>query len=130
MNIRQTAITGLISHISTSTSSRGYRGLRFLHELNDFPCFHVHARQESRTHAGAGMKMCIIECDIRGYVHSNDTDIKEDYLRAIEIAVQEYSDIDRSIEECRVISVRTDEGLFRPYALCDLKIQILYRKYQ
>lgn len=130
MNIRNTALTGLIEHLVTVTGSRGYRGLRFLHELNDFPCFHVHAKTENRTHAGAGMKLCIIECDVRGYVHSDTTEAKEDYLRRLEIGIQEYSDINREIEECRVIDVRTDEGLFRPYSICDIKIQILYRKYQ
>lgn len=127
MTIRTDTINGLIQHISSETGSRGFRGLRFLHEINDFPTFYVHAGTETRTHAGAGMKLCILECDIRGYTYSNETVDKEDYLRSIEIAVQTYADINRTIDECRCISCKTDEGLYRPYAICDLKVQILYR---
>ena len=32
----------------------------------------------------------------------------------------------REVEEARVVEFRTDEGLFHPYGMADLTVQILY----
>jgi hypothetical protein len=127
MTTRTSAIAQLIEHIQTHSGSRGHRGMRFLHEINDFPQFYVHAGRESRTHIGRGVRLCVIETDIRGYVYSDSFEDIEAYARSIEHAIQSFRP--SIIDEARVLSLSTDEGLMRPYALCDISAQILYRIY-
>lgn len=117
----------MINAIEAHSGSRGHRGMRFLHEINDFPQFYVHAGQESRTHIGRGVKLCLIEADIRGYSYSDSFEDIEAYARSIEHAIQLWRPA--IIDEARVLSLSTDEGLMRPYALCDISAQILYRTY-
>lgn len=125
MIIRTQIINALINHIAIQTQSHGARGMRFLHEINDFPQFYVHAGREQRTHIGRGVKLAIIQADIRGYQYSDSFDDTEAYARSLETAIQSFRP--SIIEEARVVSLSTDEGLMRPYSICDIAAQILYR---
>ena len=125
MTKRTDIIEGLIEAIEATTLSPGTRGLRFLDEVNEFPAFYVHTRQEGRTHISAGVKYANMEIDIRGYIHSDELASTELYIRQIEEGVQALAST-CVVDEARVLSVRTDEGLMLPYSVCDLQIQIIY----
>lgn len=116
-------VDDLISAISSDLLIRGHRGLRFLHEVNDFPCFYLHAGSERFVHIGAGQRLAVISADIRIYNYGDDI---ETLLRRIETCVQNY--FDPRVDEFRVTEVSTDEGLMAPYQIADLKLEILYRK--
>lgn len=127
MSKRTQIIESFINHIAESTGYRGYRGLRFLHEVNTFPAFYVHARNETRTHSSSGAKLCILSVDVRGYGWSDQLSYIEDLVRNLEVAVQSYKPLHRAlVHEARVTSLRTDEGAMHPYCICDMSIEILY----
>lgn len=126
MSVRNSILASAIRAISTDTASRGYRGFRYLHELNDFPCFCIHPEVESRQ--WTDQRYGILKCSLRGYVHSDTLDDVEIYSRAIERSLQTLSKSLRPlIEDARVISLRTDEGLMQPYGIVDMSLEILYR---
>lgn len=128
MSRRTEILDALIHHITNNTSSQGIRGLRFLHEINDFPYFYVHPQSERRTHIAHGVKLGIISCDVRGYVYSDALSTVELFARTLETAIQTFAIQHLSLlDECRVTTLRTDEGLMHPYGLVDLTIEILYR---
>jgi len=127
MSQRTTILSTLITHIATSTSSAGFRGMRFLHEINSFPAFYIHPQNESRVHEGAGNAYAICAMSIRGYQYSDQLDDIETFMRDIEAAVQTYSVAYPSlVDDARVISLRTDEGVMAPYGIVDMQLEVLY----
>lgn len=127
MSKRSDVISSFISHIESSVGFSGNRGLRFLHEINSFPSFYVHPRNESRRHDGNGSKLAILQLDVRGYGWHEDLSYIEDLVRSIETAVQTYRLAHlHLVHEARVTSLRTDEGAMAPYCICDMSVEILY----
>ena len=127
MSQRTDILSTLISHIATSTASRGSRGMKFLHEVNSFPAFYIHPQNESRVHEGAGRAYAIQSLSIRGYQYSDNLDTIEAFMRGIETAVQTYAPAYANlVEDARVISVRTDEGTMAPYGIVDMQLEVLY----
>jgi len=128
MSQRTTILSTLVAHIATATSSAGFRGMRFLHEVNSFPAFYIHPQNESRVHEGDGGAYAICAVSLRGYQYSDQLDDIETFMRSIEIAIQTYAPANRSlVDDARVISVRTDEGTMAPYGIVDMQLEILYR---
>ena len=124
---RSSVISSLISWIESSVGYSGNRGLRFLHEINSFPSFYVHPRNESRRHDGNGSKLAILQLDIRGYGWNDDISYIETLVRDLEAAVQTYRLAHlHLVHEARVTSLRTDEGAMAPYCICDMSVEILY----
>jgi len=126
MSVRNELVNSLIEHIISSTSMRGFRGLRYLHEINDFPSFYIHVRQENRVHISGGVKLCMINCDLKIYAYSDSIDEIEQLLRAVEASIDSF-DSDCLSDDVRVLTVKTDEGLAIPYLTGDIVFQILYR---
>lgn len=125
MTKRTDLINDLVSSIAISTQSYGERGLVYLHEINSFPCFYIYPEQEKRVHEGDGRRWGIISFALRGYTSGDTLDVAELYVRQLETAIQEFANRP-DIQEARVQSVRTDEGLMLPYGLADIKFQLLY----
>jgi len=120
-------INSLIAHIENNVGYGGFRGLRFLHEINSFPAFYVHPRNESRQHNGRGSRQAIISLDLRGYGWNDNLDYIEQLSRELEAAIQTYAPLHKHlVHEARVLSLRTDEGAMAPYCICDMSLQILY----
>lgn len=127
MSKRSQIIQSFIDHIEASVGYSGYRGLRFIHEINSFPAFYVHPRGENRRHDGAGTKLAILSLDVRGYGWSEGLSYIEELVRNLETAVQSYLPLHQNlVHEARVISLRTDEGAMEPYCICDMSVEILY----
>lgn len=127
MSKRQLIIDNLIQHIENSAGFSGFRGLRFLHEINSFPAFYIHPRGESRSHNSRGSIQAIMSIDVRGYGMSDTLDYIETLVRSLEQAISTFRAAHPSlVHEARVISLRTDEGVMSPYCICDMSIQILY----
>lgn len=105
------------------------RRLVFLHEVNDFPSICMTAGSESRFHYGANQRLAQLSVDLRGFIYDEDAvGNAEAYARSIEVAVDAYasSHYDIGLREARVLSLRTDEGLFEPHGIIDMTIQITY----
>lgn len=127
MSQRSDILRTLVSHIATSTASAGFRGMRFLHEINSFPAFYIHPQNESRVHEGAGSAYAIQSISIRGFQYSDQLDDIEAFMRAIEESIQSYAHTYPSlVDDARVVSVRTDEGHMAPYGIVDMQLEVLY----
>jgi hypothetical protein len=128
MSRRTSTMQALVAHIEHITGITGRRGLQFLHEINTFPSFYIHPRLETRTHISHGVKLAVITCDLRVYTYTDRLGSVELEARNVETAVQTFArqHLDL-VDECRVISVRTDEGIMSPYGLVDMSIELLYR---
>jgi hypothetical protein len=128
MSQRTTILSTLIAHIATATASAGFRGMRFLHEINSFPAFYIHPQNESRVHEGDGGAYAVAAISIRGYQYSDQLDTIELFMRSIEVAIQTYAPANRNlVDDARVVSVRTDEGTMAPYGIVDMQLEVLYR---
>ena len=132
---RTQIINALISHLATNTSiledniSRNYH---VLDEVNDFPALTMIPRAEVRDHRGAGRKIATFNIQMRAYVFDGDgseiINVTEDLGDEIDNAVESFAASAREfeVEEARVLTFTTDEGLFAPYGIADLEAQIVY----
>ena len=132
---RTQIINALISHLASNTSiledniSRNYH---VLDEVNDFPALTMIPRAEIREHRGAGRKIATFNIQMRAYAFDGDgseiINVTEDLGEEIDSAVDTFAASAREfeVEEARVLTFNTDEGLFAPYGIADLEIQIAY----
>ena len=111
-----------------------FRNWKYLEEINDFPtiCFMVGA--VSRQHVGGDVRYEFFEVNFRGYVHGEDSlNLADDLSEDIDFVVNSFrnkaliTNSTLEISDALVLSVSTDEGLFDPYGLCDIRAQISYR---
>ena len=133
---RTDIIEALVGHLGTNTdvhANNVYRKYKYMHDLNDFPAITFIPNREDRDHFGDGQVHGILAIQLRCYVYDGDTaDIADECERLadqIEDSINTFSAANRAleVEEARVISLRTDDGLMTPYGVADLQISILYR---
>jgi len=133
---RTDIIEALVGHLGTNTdvhANNVYRTYKYMHDLNDFPAITFIPNREDRDHFGAGQVHGILAVQLRCYVYDGDTaDIADECERLadqIEDAIDTFSAANRAleVEEARVVTLRTDDGLMTPYGVADLQISILYR---
>ncbi len=115
-------------------SENVFRNWKYLEEINDFPtiCFMVGAVE--RQHVGGDVRYEFFEVNFRGYVHGEDSlNLADDLADDINFVVNSFRDnaliTDSSLEisDALVLSLSTDEGLYDPYGICDVRSQISYR---
>ena len=136
MATRRTQIVeALVSHFATNTTvleDNITRNYHVLDEVNDFPAITMIPQNEARDHRGAGRKIATLSLQIRAYAFDGDGSeiigVTENLAEEIEEAIDTFANSNRQfeVEECRVTSLRTDEGLFAPYGIADLEAQIVY----
>ena len=111
-----------------------FRNWKYLEEINDFPtiCFMVGA--VTRQHVGGDIRYEFFEVNLRGYVHGEDSlNLADDLSEDIDFIVNSFrnraltTNSTLEISDGLVLSVSTDEGLFDPYGLCDIRAEISYR---
>lgn len=133
---RTDIIEALVGHLGTNTdvhANNVYRTYKYMHDLNDFPAITFIPNREDRDHFGAGQVHGILAIQLRCYVYDGDTaDIADECERLadqIEDAIDTFAPANRAleVEEARVVTLRTDDGLMTPYGVADLQISILYR---
>ena len=88
-------------------------------------------RNEARIERGANRRLGIIEVALRGYTFDeNNLDRAEFLAQNVEAKVDSFSANvaakANGVSDVRVVTFRTDEGLFEPYGIADLELQILY----
>jgi hypothetical protein len=133
---RTDIIEALVGHLGTNTdvhANNVYRTYKYMHDLNDFPAITFIPNREDRDHFGDGQVHGILAIQLRCYVFDGDTaDIADECERLadqIEAAVDTFApaNLALEVEEARVVTLRTDDGLMTPYGVADLQISILYR---
>jgi hypothetical protein len=131
--IRRTQIINALADDLVSAgivlSSNITRRLAFLHEVNDFPAISFVSSGETRFHYSRNQRFAQISLGIRGFVYDEySVGLAEQLGRDIEAALDRYarSHADIGLVEARVVAFRTDEGLYDPYGIADLDIEITY----
>jgi len=131
---RKQIIDGLVTELgqtSDVSSSNVFRHFKYLDEINDFPSICLLPRNEARIERGANRRLGIIEVALRGYTFDeNNLDRAEFLAQNVEAKVDSFSANTAAkangVSDVRVVTFRTDEGLFEPYGIADLELQILY----
>jgi len=132
---RTEIIDALVTHLANNTTvhpANVTRNYHVLDEVNDFPAITMIPRTEVREHRGAGRKIATFNLQIRAYCHDGDhgeiIGVAENLADEIDDAITTFAASARQheVEESRVISLRTDEGLLAPYGIADLEAQIAY----
>lgn len=135
MATRRTDImNAFITHIADSTTIEEPNITRRYHvlgEVNDFPALTMIAQDERREQRGAGRKLAIFSVALRAYSYDGDgteiIGVAETLGDELDSAVESFSQQhDNGLEECRVISLRTDEGVFAPYGITDMQVEFAY----
>jgi len=132
---RNDIIEAFVDHLGSNTDvlpANVDRQYKYLDSVNDFPYITFVPRQENRDHRGDARKLAVLAIDLRVYVYDGDTsDIADECERLadqVESAVDTFATTYRQyeVEEARVITLRTDDGLMTPYGIADLQLSILY----
>lgn len=133
---RTQILDALVDHLGTNTdvhANNVHRKYKYMHDINDFPAITFIPGREDRDHFGDQQVHGILAIQLRCYVFDGDTsDIADECERLadqIEAAIDTFATSYRNfeVEEARVVSLRTDDGLMTPYGIADLQISILYR---
>ena len=127
-------IDGLVTELGQTPdieSSNVFRHFKYLDEINDFPTVCLIPGSEARQELGANRRLGSIAVSLRGYVFDeNNLDSAEILAQNVESKIDSFSANvaakANGVSDARVTSFRTDEGLFQPYGMADLDIEILY----
>jgi hypothetical protein len=132
---RTDIIEAFIAHLGSNTdvlTANVYRVFKYLDDVNDFPAITFVPRRIERDHRGAGRQMDVMGIDLRIYVYDGDTaDIAAECERLaeqVEEAIDTFAAANRAleVEEARVATLRTDDGLMSPYGIADIQLAITY----
>jgi len=115
-----------------TTVSQVHRSYKYLDDINDFPtlCLGVTPREQfDQSQTQSPLKS--LTMTIRGYVHTAVEDSLQDserLARDVEQVVSTFADASSNLEVHRsqVVTLVTDEGLFSPYGICDVGVEIYY----
>lgn len=120
-----------IKLVENAIAAISHLGSPYIDAVNDFPSAVVlrpsvssSQRRASieRRHIGRGTTIDTFTFTVRGYTHTSlETAIDdcEAFARQLEEAIQSVSS--PSVIACYVLQVHTDEGLFAPYGICELR---------
>ena len=131
---RTQIIDGLVTELGQTNdvdASNVFSHFKYLDEINDFPTICLIPGSEVRQELGANRRLGSIAVSLRGYVFDeNNLDSAEILAQNVESKVDSFSSNTAArangVSDARVTSFRTDEGLFQPYGIADLDIEILY----
>ena len=95
----------------------------YITDVTTFPSITVLRPDTERLHTSSGAILKTMRTKIRGYVRDEHPTAKAELLaRQIEYELQTIkTDVFDSI---KVVSVMTDDGILRPYGMCELGIEV------
>lgn len=130
---RTDILDALVTHLAANTTAHVnnvHKSYKYLDDINDFPTITFLPQTETRVTRGADFRQGLLNIFVRGYVYSEDDALgtAETFGMAVDDAIETFAANNRAlqVEEARVTEFRTDEGLFHPYGMADLSLQILY----
>lgn len=129
----------LVDRLSTINTTNGFltnvsevhRSYKYLDDINDFPTITLGGTpREDLVQIGDGQNIRSLRQSIRAYVMSDDDSLydSENLARDIEQVVTDYaaSTANLSVHRSQVLSITTDEGLFSPYGIVDVEVEMIY----
>ena len=130
---RTQILDALVDHLAANTDAAQnnvHKKYLYMNDVNDWPTITFLPQTERRIQRGGGFRQGLFSIFIRGYIYNEEDALgeAETFGMQIDDALENFSETYRSfqVEEARVLEFRTDEGLFHPYGMADLTVQILY----
>lgn len=132
---RTQIIEALVDHLGSNTDvlpTNISRRMKYIDDVNDFPYITFVPRREERQHYGAERKLASLVIDLRVYVYDGDSDdIADECERLadqVEAAFDTFAETYRQyeVEIAQVLTLGTDDGLFTPYGIADMRCAITY----
>jgi len=114
----------------TNIFNNAFRGLKFLHEVNDFPSLYIVAGTETRNFQSQNLTEASLEVIIRAYVYGEDNSqtISDDLLDDLEHVIYSIGDNpEKGIFDITINNISADEGLAFPYGIAEIELSVVYR---
>jgi len=115
------------SNLYTNVENR----LKFWDEVDDYPSVFINTGSETREYQPGGFKWAYLMLTVRIYVQDEEPEARlEEIFEDIEKIVDnngnmEY-DSNNTIEDMKILSIQTDEGLLNPIGVGEITLQIMY----
>jgi hypothetical protein len=112
-----------------TTVEKVSRTFKYEDQINDRVELCFSPSTENRQYFGHGEIWGTISVHIRGYVKSGDNfDEPDNLVEDIEYILSQFQNMRQSgIEDCRIIGIVTDEGLYKPLHVVDVRTEIKYQ---
>jgi len=123
-------VNGTITY-NSDLRQRVYNKLKFWDEVDDYPSVFITPGQETRDYLPASFKWGHLLVSIRIYVKSeNPEEELEGILEDIEKVIDSFGnlsyDTNKFIEDMKILTINTDEGLLAPIGVGEMTIKIMY----
>ena len=125
--MRLEILNSLHDHLCNEGNWSVSKTLMRVKDITDFPHLSMSSFGESRVHIGNNIRYAWLDFDIKGYVHSDNTESIEHadkFAQEVEDVISSFDN--PKLEALWVMTVATDEGAHAPYGLCEFGIRILY----
>jgi hypothetical protein len=105
--------------------------LKFWDEVDDYPAVFLNAGPEAREYQPGGFKWAYLSVTCRIYVQDEEPEARlEEIFEDIEKIVDDNGSMEyetgNSIEDMKLLSINTDEGLLNPIGVGEITLQIMY----
>jgi hypothetical protein len=105
--------------------------LKFWDEVDDYPAVFLNAGAEAWEYQPGGFKWAYLSVSCRIYVNDEEPEARlEEIFEDIEKIVDDNGNMEyetgNSIEDMKILSINTDEGLLNPIGVGELNLQIMY----
>jgi len=128
---KRNIIAGIADTLRTSIGCPVFEHFKWLDQINDFPtiCLHIETDYKSHVEAAPSVVGGDFNLIIRGYVRS------EDAIGAGDELIQQIEDALNALtprtyvqaDDIHINSLEHDEGLFEPYSIVTVNVDIAYR---
>lgn len=105
-----------------------FRGLKFIDQINDFPCIYVQAGQETFDYNSKNSTTASMSLMFRVYTYEENAihGIEELADGVVNVLERIIPYPEKRIIEAIVVSVDTDNGLLEPYGLAEILVNVIY----
>lgn len=108
-----------------------FNKLKFYNEVDDFPSVYLTAGPEAREYQPGGFKWGFLTVIVRIYVKAEEPEAElEKIFTDIELVVDNNGNLDydsgKKIEDMKIMSINTDEGLLAPIGVGEITLHIQY----
>lgn len=105
--------------------------LKFWDEVNDYPSVYLNTGTELREYQPGGFRWVHLSITIRVYVQDEEPEARlEEIFEDIETIVDNNGNMEYDtgsvIEDMKILSINTDEGLLAPIGVGEVVLQIMY----
>ena len=108
-----------------------FNKLKFYNEVDDYPSVYLSAGPEAREYLPGGFKWGFLTVTVRIYVKNEESEAElEKVFTDIELVIDNNGNLDydsgKKIEDMKIMSINTDEGLLAPIGVGEITLQIQY----